>query len=148
MSQEIFVVDDDPDFQFIFFKLIKGLKTQYPVKFFENPRALYQHLKILQHKDEDMLPALIILDLNMPGMNGMQLLKMLRSARSSTESKIGQIPVVIMSGDIPNDQIQFYYEAGANAVLQKQPDFKVMKTTIQSVCNFWLERKSAYIPAG
>ncbi|HEV7382630.1 MAG TPA: response regulator [Dyadobacter sp.] len=141
MSKEIFLVDDDPDFQFIFFKLLKTLRKQYPVKFFESPKALYNHLKVLQARDEASLPALIILDLNMPEMNGVQLLKTIKNSRSLPGEKIQQTPILVLSGDITNEGVQRCYEAGADAVLHKQPDLHLMKATLQSACDFWLERE-------
>jgi CheY-like chemotaxis protein len=143
MGKEIFLVDDDPDFQFIFFKLLKSLRKQYSVKFFENPKALYHHLKVLHTREASDFPSLIILDLNMPGMNGVQLLKIIRHSRSLPGEKVQQIPIVVMSGDISNEGVQQCYEAGADAVLHKQPDLQLMKATLQSACDFWLERDFA-----
>jgi CheY-like chemotaxis protein len=135
MAAEIFVVDDDVDYQFIFFKLLKELDTPHSVKFFANASACHKH--ILQNKCTGTLPALMVLDLNMPGLNGLQLLRMLRCA---AETRINTIPVIIMSSDISRDEVQQCYQAGANAVIAKPTDYKTLKYIVQSIYKFWLDR--------
>ena len=139
MIREIFVVDDNTDYQFIFFKLLKELNLPYSVKFFENAGACHKHIKILLAKNVNNIPALIVLDLNMPGMNGLQLLQMLKCTSMDSHSSLQNVPVVIMSHYISESQILQCYQAGANAVLLKPTDYKNLKITIQSVCRFWLE---------
>lgn len=86
------------------------------------------------------MPALVVLDLKMPGMTGLQLLQMLRSPVSAGACCAHNIPVVIMSNEISENQTFKCYQAGANAVILKPMDFTDMKITIQSICRFWLDR--------
>jgi CheY-like chemotaxis protein len=140
MNHEIFVVDDNADYQFLFFKLIKELHKPYSVKFFEHGKALHQHVVQLHTRQAGQLPALVVSDFNMPGMNGLQLLKMLKTTIWDDHVSLREIPVVIMSNDISEHQILQCYQAGANAVVLKPIDFEVMKTTVRSICEFWLDR--------
>lgn len=139
MIRQIFVVDDNADYQFIFFKVLKGFDKSYSAKFFENAKACHRHIETLQVIQEP-LPALLVLDLNMPGINGLQLLRMLKSPAFCNGVIIEQIPVVIMSHEFSNSQILQCYQAGANAVIQKPTDYQVLKYTIHSICRFWLDR--------
>jgi CheY-like chemotaxis protein len=75
MTRDIFVADDNADYQFIIFKLLKELKRPYSVTFFENAKACHQYMLTLQLKNASMRPSLILTDLHMPGINGIQLLK-------------------------------------------------------------------------
>lgn len=145
MIREIFVVDDNADYQFLFFKLMKELATPYSVKFFENAKACHKHMKVLQAKKAENLPALVVLDLNMPEMNGLQLLKIIKSPAVDGGDTATDIPVVIMSSYISEQQVRQCYEAGANAVLDKPTDFLQLKTTVQAICRFWLDRTNPAI---
>ena len=139
MSRDLYIVDDNADYQFLMYKLIKDSAMPYSVKFFESGQALYRHIQVLlQNKQPEYLPALILLDLNMSGMNGLGLLKRFRQASQLNDVQIREIPVVIMSSDISAHQIKQCYQAGANAVVIKPFDFNHMKNTVQSICRFWM----------
>lgn len=139
MKQDIYIVDDNTDHQFLLYKLFKELDIPYSVKFFENGKALYQHIKVLQRTGKaSHLPALMILDFNMPGMNGLHLLKLFRQPAMHKEAQTDHIPVLIMSSHVTAPQIVQCYQAGANAVIIKPLDLQVMKNAVLSICKFWL----------
>lgn len=145
MIREIFVVDDNVDYQFIFFKVLKELCIPYPVKFFETGQACHKYMKMLRLRNTGNSPSLIVLDLNMPGMNGLQLLQMLKGTSPDSNRFMEDVPVIIMSHDISEHQVRQCYQAGANAVLQKPTDLRNLKITVQAVCRFWLEQNNADI---
>ncbi|MCF2446677.1 response regulator [Dyadobacter sp. CY345] len=140
MNREIFVVDDNVDYQFLFFRLLKELDRPCTVKFFENAKACHQHLELLKMNKPKDLPSLIVTDLHMPGMNGLHLLKLLKSEGKSTGLPVYDTPVVVMTSYLSDQQVQQCYKAGANAVIIKPIDSLLMKTTVQSICNFWVDR--------
>ncbi len=81
-----------------------------------------------QEKDA---PALVLLDLKLPGMSGLDVLRELRS-----ESNLKHIPVVIVTSSVLESDEKESYEAGADAFLHK--DFDI--TTFSSKLNTLLER--------
>ena len=60
------------------------------------------------------LPALILLDLNMPGMNGIETLRQLRA-----DERLKNIPVVIVTYSILESDVQEGREAGATGFIHK-----------------------------
>jgi two-component system, chemotaxis family, response regulator Rcp1 len=77
-------------------------------------------------------PRLIILDLNMPGMNGKEALKVIKA-----NEQVKNIPVVVFtSSDSPMD-IQESYAQHANCYVVKPFDGGVFKTAIRNIVNFW-----------
>jgi CheY-like chemotaxis protein len=79
------------------------------------------------------LPRLILLDINLPGCNGLELLTRLRK-RAATR----YIPVVMFSTSENPDDMMHAFDAGANAYLVKPVGVSSLTDTLQSVINFWL----------
>ncbi|WP_439556561.1 response regulator [Dyadobacter sp.] len=141
MIREMYIVDDNPDFHFLLYKAFKQFGGQYAMKFFEDGKVLHRHLNtLITQQKSDQLPGLIIVDLNMPGMNGLDLLKALRQQRVQTDNYLNNIPVVVMSNETRTDKIHQCYQFGADAYIVKPMELDHLKNTLQGICNFWLGR--------
>ena len=71
------------------------------------------------------VPAAILLDINMPGGNGLDVLKKLKSS-----SKTCHIPVVILSGSVEQAVGETVKGLGAEEFFTKPPDFDLLETTL------------------
>ncbi len=80
------------------------------------------------------LPELILLDLNLPKLNGLEVLKRLKSHELTA-----QIPVVIMSSSTEDSDINTSYKLGANSYLRKPVDFNDFSALISNLAVYWLE---------
>jgi CheY-like chemotaxis protein len=139
MERELYIVDDNPDHHFLVYQALKQLDKSYCVKFFEDGRSLYRHLDVLAHRhDDDHFPGLIILDLNMPGMSGMELLTLIKQPARGIRTHFKDIPVVVMSSDTSESTIIQCYKRGANSYIVKPISYDQIKSTLQAVCKFWL----------
>ena len=77
-------------------------------------------------------PDLIILDLNLPGMDGRAVL-----AEARRHPHLRSIPVVILtSSDAERDVVQTY-ELGANCYITKPVDLSVFQAIVRSIEGFW-----------
>jgi len=81
---------------------------------------------------------LILLDYNLPGISGMQLLDKIRSETSMKHTPV----VVFSSSDNPQD-IKNAYHHGANAYVVKPIGMSKLRETIQTVCDFWLHKNQS-----
>ncbi|HET9364362.1 MAG TPA: response regulator [Candidatus Angelobacter sp.] len=79
------------------------------------------------------LPAFILLDLKLPGMNGLQLLKWIRGRRD-----LRIIPVVVLTSSADPTDIKSAYEAGANSYLLKPGDRREIWRVAELIQNYWL----------
>ena len=84
-------------------------------------------------------PDLIILDLNLPGMNGKDVLAALKSAVNTRA-----IPVVIFSSSRATADIAETYELGANSYLQKPLELDAYRNAIHALETFWFS--AAHLP--
>ncbi len=78
-------------------------------------------------------PDLILLDLNMPRMNGRQVL-----AEIKEDSTLKHIPVVILTGSREMDDIVKTYDLHANCYVTKPIDFEQFIMMMKSITDFWL----------
>lgn len=93
----IFIVDDDHEDQFILNEYFEDIGVASAVKYFNNGESTISFLD--QTKEASDLPKLIVLDLNMPVLNGTQtLLHLKRSARYKN------IPIIIFSTSENDDE--------------------------------------------
>jgi CheY-like chemotaxis protein len=78
------------------------------------------------------LPDLIILDLNLPRLSGVQVL-----AQIKQHDRLRTIPVVILtSSDAERDVVQSY-QVGANCYVTKPVDLSAFISIVQSIESFW-----------
>ena len=77
-------------------------------------------------------PKLVLLDINMPGMSGCELLREIKGDRT-----IADIPVIILSSSTLNDTIRACYRDHANAYLEKPADLLTSLDMVASIESFW-----------
>ena len=78
-------------------------------------------------------PDLILLDINMPKLDGIAVLK-----RLWQESRTRLTPVVMLTSSSQRDDIARAYEAGANSYLVKPLDSNCLLTLVEAMACYWL----------
>ena len=78
------------------------------------------------------LPSVVLLDIKMPRMNGLEALERLRR-----DPAFSQIIVVILSGSNRVDDVQKAFELGANCYLVKPPVLAEYHELAKTFCAFW-----------
>ena len=79
------------------------------------------------------LPNLILLDLGLPGLSGMDLLQHLRG-----QSKTRDVPITVLSGSSFVRDVTKAYQLGANSFLMKPSDLRKFTAAIKETVDFWL----------
>lgn len=77
-------------------------------------------------------PAVVLLDIKMPRMDGIEVLRAIRS-----DDKLKTIPVVILTSSREEPDLKRCYELGANAYVVKPVDFKEFIDAVKQVGGFW-----------
>ncbi len=93
-------------------------------------QQLMDHLK--QHAFDEI--ALILLDLNMPKMGGLDVLKQMYA-----DEELRKLPVVVFTSSAHESDVYACYENGANAYVSKPIDINDFHKTIAAIANFWTE---------
>jgi len=77
-------------------------------------------------------PALILLDIKMPRMDGIEVLRNIRS-----DAKLKRIPVVVLTSSREENDLINTYELGVNAYVLKPVDFKQFIEAVKQIGSFW-----------
>ncbi|OJV19185.1 MAG: hypothetical protein BGO21_21030 [Dyadobacter sp. 50-39] len=139
-KREIYLVEDSSDFR----QLVRGIFTKflpdYHVRFFQGAQELYQYM-VLQSAEQfkGRRPGLIILDLQLPAINGFELLKLVRQTPANTETDWKTIPIVILSGAGRQEDVNRCYQAGANSFFVKPVEFEELHTLLETMCRYWID---------
>lgn len=81
---------------------------------------------------DNELPAVMLLDIKMPRMDGIEVLKAIRD-----DKNLRMLPVVILTSSQENPDLQECYSLGANAYVVKPVDFKEFIVSIKNIGIFW-----------
>jgi two-component system, response regulator len=81
----------------------------------------------------DFLPQLVLLDLKLPKVDGLEVLKALRS-----HEKTKNLPIVIFSSSLEEQDIKNSYLLGANSYVRKPVDYAQFVDTVRQLGMYWL----------
>lgn len=85
-------------------------------------------LSVLQEAAKADLPGLILLDLNLPDISGIELLRLIKQ-----DNRLSDIPVVILTGSNEDQDIQKSYDLGASSYLVKPISNHAMMLVIEKL---------------
>jgi two-component system, response regulator len=129
------MADDDPDDQILLKEALKENNISNSICFVDNGEELIDFLKI-RGKYEGMeyaKPGLIIMDLNMPKMDGRQALKQIKA-----DPDLKKIPVVVLTTSKADSDILQCYDLGVNSFITKPVDFQDLVDVTREISNYWL----------
>lgn len=105
MGKTVFVVDDDPVVRILVSEYLGS--NGYTVEALENGAQALQRLN-------ECLPDVVVLDLMMPEMSGIEVLQKIRANPSTTS-----LPIVMLSADQDSHEIVSSHEVSADRYVQK-----------------------------
>jgi two-component system, response regulator len=136
-SVTILMADDDPDDRMLTEDALKEARLANDIRFVENGEELLQYLRH-QGKFVDASvaprPGIILLDLNMPKMDGREALKILK-----TDPNLRRIPVIIMTTSKADQDILKSYDLGANSYVTKPVTFDELVEVVRGFGRYWFE---------
>jgi|SRR4051812_8550705 two-component system response regulator len=136
-SVEILLVEDTPnDAELTIRELNKHRMANNLIHVHDGEEALdflFATGKYAETRDILYSPKVILLDIQMPKINGIEVLQ-----RIKADSRTRSIPVVILTSSKENPDIQKCYDLGANSYIVKPVNFEGFATAIRNLGFYWL----------
>ncbi|MFD1604422.1 response regulator [Flavobacterium artemisiae] len=130
----VFVADDDEDDRLLFLDAVTDLDMPIAVKLAEDGQQLLDELNTALIQ----LPEIIFLDINMPGKNGFDCLKEIRTAQKNFHD----VRVVMLSTSSSPLNIDLSYQLGADFYAIKPGSFEDLKNLLRKIFEIdWINFK-------
>lgn len=129
-SRTILLVEDNPDDEALTLRAFKKNNIRNEVVVMRDGA---EALAYLLPGDGESCPALILLDLNLPKIGGLEVLRKMRA-----DERTRLIPVVVLTSSKLEEDILDSYRNGANAYVRKPVNFTDFAEAVRALGVFWL----------
>jgi CheY-like chemotaxis protein len=133
INAPILVVDDDPDDQFLIQRIFERLGILSPVLFFDNGKDALHYLS--NTREETFL---IMSDINMPIMNGLELRERINRNESLRQKSI---PFVFFSTAARPADVNAAYDMTVQGFFVKDADLESMQESLEIIFRYWTRCK-------
>jgi two-component system, response regulator len=130
----ILIAEDDADDRLLTMEALQENRLANDLHFVEDGENLLDYL--YQRGKYDPVsaprPGLILLDLNMPKMDGREALKVLKK-----DPELRQIPIVVLTTSKAEEDILRTYDLGVNSFISKPVTFEQLVDVIRKLGDYW-----------
>lgn len=132
-SIEILLVEDSPSDAHLTITSFEQAKITNTLHWVEDGETAMEYLRKQGEYTDVLRPDLIVLDLNLPGMDGREVL-----AEVKADADLKRIPVVVLTTSNSEEDILRSYNLNANCYVTKPFDVRQFMQVVQLISNFWL----------
>lgn len=136
-AAELLLADDDPDDRFLILRALRRCQAGLSIATFRDGIELMTHLQermSLGHR----LPRLVLLDLNMPRMDGREVLRAV-----GADALLRKIPIAVLSTSTQRDEHDRSLALGAAAFVSKPSEFARLTDELRALINTWFRDAAA-----
>ncbi|HWF22418.1 MAG TPA: response regulator [Acidimicrobiales bacterium] len=130
---EVLLVEDDPGDVLITREALVGSKLVHNLHVVDNGERAVDFLRRQGDYHDVPRPDLILLDLNLPRLDGREVL-----ARIKADESLRQIPVVVLTTSDAEEDVLRSYDLHANAYVTKPVEFEAFITVVRQIDDFFL----------
>lgn len=137
MSNEnrmIVVVEDSDEDYAVLTRLLRRLNVVNPLHRCRDGDDCLHYLDTYPVSHQQLYPGLILLDLNLPGTSGREVLEQMKN-----HPTLRSIPVTIVSTSSDARDVAYCYNRGANSYIVKQGDLAAYQRILRHLVNYWFE---------
>lgn len=129
---KILLVEDDPDDVKLTKRALDKSKLTVQLDVVDSGKDALKYLKRQDVYWNIDFPDLVLLDLNLPGLDGFGVLKEIRS-----DKNIRKIPVVILTTSKSEEDVAKCYDSNANCYINKPVDLDRFAEVVHKIEEFW-----------
>ncbi len=132
----IVVADDDEDDREMTRDAFMESRIANPLVFLQDGVELLDYLRAAANSSEarPTLPALVLMDLNMPRIDGPQALIEIRA-----DPRLRHLPVVILTTSKSERDVMSSYQGGANSFITKPVSFQGLVDVVRALDRYWFQ---------
>lgn len=135
-SGPIIVIEDDPDDQFMLSQIFKKLAYRNEVIFIGDGETALSYLRM-----REVQPFMIISDINMPKMNGVDVRKAIVTDRVLLEKCI---PYIFFSTNSNQEMVRDAYSLRVHGYFRKPSSMSDLESTIKTIVDYWMFSEAPY----
>ncbi len=135
-SKVILIIEDNPDDAALTLRAFKKCNTMNEIVVIPDGQEALDYLFCAgkyESRDPSISPTVILLDLKLTTMNGLEVLKRIRA-----DARTKLLPVVILTSSKDGQDVDLCYEFGANSYICKPVDFNTFVDAIRQLEPYWL----------
>lgn len=132
-QQSILIAEDDDDHYLLTCEAFEHAEVAQPLERVKDGEELMMNLFGRLEKSEP-LPAVILLDLNMPKKDGREVLREIKE-----HPGLKKIPVIIMTTSTADSDVHTSYEYGASTFINKPVSFTQLIEMVKVFNRYWFE---------
>lgn len=129
---QIFITDDDPDDLLMIQEAFEATGNGAHLTCFDQGDVLLDTLQ--RANDLWALPQLIVLDLNMPGSNGRDIIVEIKANK-----KLCHIPIIVLTTSFCDQEITECYKLGASSYIVKPASYNGLLKIVRLLKSYWIE---------
>jgi CheY-like chemotaxis protein len=130
----LLLVEDNPADAMLLRTALREVRTEYRLHVATDGEDAMQYLLKDGPSAAENRPDLILLDLNLPKVDGHQVLQMVK-----TNKDLRAIPVVVLTSSLAPSDIAMAYARGANSYLEKPSDIEKVFDLVRTLKHYWLD---------
>jgi DNA-binding response OmpR family regulator len=141
---ELILVEDDPHDVELTLRALRLDDVPFKVQVLRDGEEALDYLyrrAEWSNRPAEHIPSLILMDLKLPKIGGLQVL---RDVKSNIE--LSAIPIVILTSSGEHRDVAESYRLGANSYVQKPVNISEFRATVKAIVTYWLT--VAKLPAG
>ena len=135
-DKPVLYAEDDENDVFLMERAFKQAGIGNPLHIVTNGTLAIDYLAgsgLYANREEHPMPCLVLLDLNMPGKSGLDVLKWIR-----TQPRISTLPIVVITSSNQDSDIHRAYLLGANGYLIKPGKPDELLVMVKGIRDYWL----------
>lgn len=125
----IIIIEDDTDDQEVYTEVIKSMKIPNEIRFFDGGTEALEYLTTTEEQ-----PFIILSDINMPGLTGLELKK---NIQDDPYLRAKGIPFVFISTNASNVAVRHAHALGVQGFFEKPNNVEAIQTMFQILFDYW-----------
>jgi CheY-like chemotaxis protein len=139
----ILLVEDNEDDAFLMVRALKSAGVELPLRIVADGREALNYLSGAEQfaeRSEHPLPGLVFLDIKLPQVSGLEVLRWLRSL-----PELRRIVVIILTSSNHPGDVREAYELGANSYVVKPASYQQLVDFAKAFKAYWLTCNRALV---